>query len=102
MTEIIYMVLPALLIGSGIFYWLSQREKRRVADGQPRLAPWRLVFAALFGLVALFSGGCSLFFSLDALKSNPYVTFPAIMIVGGIPFVISIFLWWLSMRRGKS
>ncbi len=91
-----------LLLGVGLFYWLRERERKRGADGQSRLATWRLVFASIFGLVALFAGGCSLLFVPDAIQGNQYVDPIAILVIGGIPFALAALLLWLSLRRGNS
>ncbi len=88
-----------LAIGAGLFFWLNSREGRRQASGQTPLATWRLVFASIFGLAALFAGGCSLLFVPDAMQGNQYVDPVAILILGGIPFAIAMFIVWLSLRR---
>ena len=94
-------ILLMLAIGVGLFFWLRSREGKRQAAGQTSLATWRLVIASVFGLVALFAGGCSLLFVPDALKGNQYVDPVAILILGGIPFVIAALIVWLSLRRGN-
>jgi hypothetical protein len=91
--------LVVLLLGIGVFLWLKAREDKRAAKGETRLATWRLVVASVFGLIALFSGGCSLFFLPNV--GNQYVDPAAILIVGGIPFAIAAFILWLSLRRGN-
>ena len=86
-----------LLIGAGIFLWLNAREKTRAEKGEPRLAVWRLLLASVFGLVALFSGGCALFFLPSAIKGDQYVDFTVVSILGGIPFAVAaLFVWLLS------
>jgi uncharacterized membrane-anchored protein len=92
-------ILLLLAIGAGLFFWLRSREGKRLAAGQSVLATWRLVLASVFGLVALFAGGCSLLFVPDALKGNQYVDPVAILIVGGIPFAVAALIVWLSLRR---
>lgn len=94
------ILLVFVLIGIGLFLWLRSREDKRASAGETRLATWRLVLASVFGLVALFSGGCSLLFlgSMDGI----YVDFPAILIIGGIPFAIAAILTWLFLRRGTT
>ena len=92
-------VIALIAIGLGLFYWLNKREEGRAARGESKLATWRLAVASVFGLLALFSGGCSLLFlgSMD----GQYVDFPAILIIGGIPFLIAGLIVWLSLRRGN-
>ncbi len=94
-------ILLMLAIGTGSFFWLKSREGNRQASGQTSLATWRLVVASVFGLVALFAGGCSLLFLPDAVKGNQYVDPVAILVLGGIPFAIAAFIVWLSLRRGN-
>jgi multisubunit Na+/H+ antiporter MnhB subunit len=99
MLSLIFFVVA---IGAGLFYWLYTREEKRSATGKSRLATWRLLLATLFGLVALFAGGCSLLLVPSALRGDQYVDAGAILVLGGIPFAVSAFIWWLSLRRGKS
>lgn len=96
------MILMAFLaVGIGAFLWLRNREVNRAAEGQNRLATWRLLLASFFGLIALFAGGCSLLFVPDAMKGNQYIDPVAILIIGGIPFAIATLIVWLSLRRGS-
>ena len=90
-----------ILLGVAVFLWLLSRERKRAAKGEPRLANWRLVFAAIFSMVALFSGGCSLLFIPDAIRGTQYIDSGAVLIIGGVPFAISALLLWLSLRRRK-
>jgi hypothetical protein len=102
MTGISSFILIAFLaIGVGFFLWLRGREQKRETGGQSRLATWRLVVAAIFGLVALFSGGCSLLFVPSAAQGDVYVQPVAILIIGGIPFAVASFILWLCLRRGN-
>ena len=96
---LILLVLAAVGIGS--FYWLLTRERQRSEAGQTRLATWRLVFAAVFGLIALFSGGCSLLFVPSAVRGDQYVDPVVILVIGGVPFAIAALVVWLSLRRGN-
>ncbi|MFO1034824.1 MAG: hypothetical protein U1E15_12400 [Hyphomicrobiales bacterium] len=90
-----------LLIGAGIFIWLNAREKTRAEKGETRLAAWRLLLAAVFGLVALFSGGCSLLFLPSAFRGDQYADFAVIGVLGGIPFAVAALLIWLLLHRWK-
>jgi hypothetical protein len=71
--------------------------------GQPsrRLPIWRVIVAVVFGLLAVFSGGCSLLFIPDVLRGNQYIDWSVVAVVGGVPFVISAVIVWLSLRAGK-
>lgn len=95
------ILLVLALVGVGLFMWLLTRERKRAEGGQSRLATWRLVIAAVFGLVALFSGGCSLLFVPAAIKGDQYVDPAAILVIGGVPFVVAALILWLSLRRGN-
>jgi uncharacterized membrane protein YbhN (UPF0104 family) len=88
-----------LLVGVGIFLWLRSREQKRAGSGQTSLATWRLVLATVFALVALFSGGCSLLFIPDAMKGTQYVDPAAVLVIGGVPFALSVLFLWLSLKR---
>jgi hypothetical protein len=80
---------PLLLIG--ILWWLLERhERRRAGEGKPRHSGLRLFFASAAILLALFSGGCSLLFGLNA--DGQYVTPESIAVIGGIPFLAGL-LW---------
>jgi hypothetical protein len=80
------------------------REKRRAAGGRSRFGVFRMLLAAVAAGVAIFSGGCSLFFLANLSVSGPqqYLDWTVVLIVGGIPFAIAALIWWLSMRRGKT
>ncbi len=98
METLIPLVL--ILAGIGFFVWLNGREGKRQADGQPRLATWRLLLAALFGMTVLFSGGCSLIFVADSLNGNQFVGPGIVFLLGGIPFLLACLFLWLCLRRG--
>ncbi len=99
MSELLFLV--PLVVGVGLFLWLSAREKKRAAEGQSRLAVWRLILAAIAGLVVLFSGGCSLMLVPDAMSGNQYIDPIAILVIGGIPFGVAAVILWLALRRGN-
>jgi hypothetical protein len=89
-----------LLLGVGLFFWLRSREQQRRAKGQPALPAWRLALASVAALITIFSGGCSLIFVPDAVSGNRYIDPMAVLVIGGVPFAIAAFVWWLCMRRG--
>lgn len=97
----VLFILALVLVGAGIFHWLRSREEKRTVAGQPRLSTWRLVLATIFGLVALFAGGCSMLFVPAAMQGDIYASPMAILIIGGIPFAVAAFIVWLSLRRGN-
>ena len=98
----ILILFVIVLMGVGIFLWLNAREQKRAEKGGTRLAVWRPLLATVFGLVALFSGGCSLAFLPSALRGDQYVDFAAVGILGGIPFAIAALILWLSLRRPRA
>ncbi|AJQ93004.1 hypothetical protein [Gynuella sunshinyii] len=58
-------------------------------------------------LGAVFTGGCTLFFAIGSISdgtiSQRYV--PWILMIGGVPFILSVLLIWLVKhisRRGQS
>lgn len=94
-------ILGLVVCGAILFFVLQRREQGLADKGSPRLATWRIILATVFGLVALFAGGCSLVFLPDALSGNQYIDPVAVLIIGGIPFAIACFIVWLSLRRGN-
>jgi hypothetical protein len=101
MILVIFIVVSIVLL----WYFLDWREKKRVAAGLPRLSVVRLFFATVAMLATLFSGGCGAFFTfswiMDGMRSGSYAGWEVIAILSLPPFIIGIFVWWLSMRRGN-
>jgi hypothetical protein len=91
-------------IGLSIWVLLERREKARVDNNLPRLAGWRLVIAAAAAIVMLFSGGCSLIFMAELFQGmgQQYFDIWVVLIVGGIPFLVGLLIWWLALRRGRA
>jgi hypothetical protein len=96
------LIAVAVVIGAACFAWLYSRENKLAASGESRLATWRLFLATLFGLIALFSGGCSLAFLPSALRGDPYVPIMLVLVIGIFPCALAVLFWWLSLRRRKS
>ena len=100
------IILIALLVVGGIWYFLNLREEKRVATGLPRHSGLRLVFAAVAALTILFSGGCGLAFLFswiaDGMRPSDYVGWEIITILSLPPVLIGLLIWWLAMRRGHS
>lgn len=96
-------ILVLLLVVLGIWYLLDRREKNRLANGQPRHSPLRLIFASFAILTVLFSGGCGGIFLAswiaDGMPANGYVSLEIIAVLSLPPLLISLFVWWLAMRR---
>jgi hypothetical protein len=90
-------IFALILAGAVIWFALDRRENKRSEAGQSRHSAIRLVFAAAALLIMLFAGGCSLVFL--ASMDGTYVSIPAILTIGGPPFVAGLVMWWLSMRR---
>jgi hypothetical protein len=94
------LILVPLLAVAACWWLLNARETRRAASGLQRHSALRLIVIAIFGLAALFSGGCSLVLLAPLLQGpQQYLDVYAVTIVGGIPFAISALIWWLFMRR---
>ncbi len=97
-------ILFLLAVGAAIWFALDRREKSRAALGHPRIGGIRLIFAAAAAILMLFSGGCSLLIMADLMQGRggqQYVDVPTVLIIGGLPFVIGLVIWWLSMRRKR-
>ena len=52
----------------------------------------------------LFTGGCSLLFLSDfAMRGGDgYVNVPMILVIGGVPFLIGLVVWWLAAKVGRA
>ena len=97
---LVTLILVLILLGVVLWWLLDRHEKRRLASGLPRHSGIRLAFGAAALLTMLFSGGCSLLFGLNA--DGQYVSWPAVLIVGGPPFLIAALVWWVAMRRSTA
>ncbi len=99
----IELAIGLIFAGGLIWVFFNWRENRRAGAGLPRHSGLRLIFVAIAALTALFSGGCSLIFLAswiaNGTRANDYVTWEAIAVFGGPPFVIGLLIWWLVMRR---
>jgi uncharacterized membrane protein len=97
MSEFLPFIAVGLVIAVGLFLFLRNREKRRAEAGQPALANWRLLLATVAAMVALFSGGCSLVFAGGF--PNDSGVLHVVFLIGVLPCLVAIFVFWLSMRR---
>jgi hypothetical protein len=99
----ISIIVGLIVLAVVLWFAFNYREGLRMKRGQPRHSGLRLVFAAVGACLAIFSGGCSLFLLGDLLMRGPqqYMGWEVVAIVGGIPFAIATFIWWLSMRRAR-
>ncbi len=101
-----FSLVALLIIATGlVWYALERRESRRRAAGLPNHGGIRLIFAAGAMLLMIFAGGCSAIFLFswlaDGASSSGYVTWQAVAVLGGPPFLVGLLVWWLSMRRKK-
>ena len=60
----------------------------------------RWIFAIIGILVMLFAGGCSI--SVMATERMNAEALGVIALIGGIPFVVGLFIWWLAAKVGRS
>ena len=77
--------------------------------GEPKkwyndLSVIRWIFAIFGILTMLFSGGCSVVvlggFIMDG-RGDPSTT-ALILVIGGVPFLIGLAVWWLAAKVGRS
>lgn len=80
---------------------MTESDQQNGAPRQKRLPVWRLLIAIVFGLIALFSGGCSLLMIPDVLRGGQYIDWSVVAVIGGVPFAVSSFIVWLSLRAGN-
>ena len=76
----------------------------KASDAKPRLGTGGLIFAIIGGLIMLFSGGCTLIFAASELQSSGgdfHFGVDGILIFGGVPFVVGLFIWLLAMASRK-
>jgi hypothetical protein len=60
------------------------------------------LFTLIGWLLAILSGGCSLFYGLPMMLSMDVGIIGLVLIYGGIPFAVGLFLVWLGGRvRGR-
>ncbi len=98
-----FAIVGLLGLATVLWFLLERHENRRALAGKPRHSSLRLVIAAVALLLLLFAGGCSLLFISDMSRPGPtYVTWEAVAIIGGIPFALGLFIFWLAMRRTTS
>ena len=61
---------------------------------KPRLTIVRWIFAVVGCLIMFLSGGCMLFFH--------DVVGPTVFVIGGIPLLIGVLIWWLAVDWGRT
>ena len=74
-------------------------------DGKPKLTIIRWIFAIFGGLIMLFCGGCSLLLLGDLASrgrwNDQYVNVEIILVIGGIPFLVGLLIWFLAVKVGR-
>lgn len=74
---------------------------------KPPLTPLRWFFAIVGGLLALYAGGCGLFYTgIGALLSFQGDRYGMIFMIigplmGGVPALIGWLIWWAAVKRGR-
>jgi hypothetical protein len=92
------IIIIGALVLLGVLWWLLDRhERRRAASGLPRHSGLRVLVAACGLLTMLFAGGCAVLFLAN--KDGVYVTWQAVALFAGPPFLAGLLAGWLSLRR---
>lgn len=72
---------------------------------KPKLTVVRWIFAIFGGLIMLFCGGCSLLLLGDLASkgkwADNYVSADMVLLIGGVPFVFGLLVWWLAVKNGR-
>ncbi|MEM7426074.1 MAG: hypothetical protein AAF441_08260 [Pseudomonadota bacterium] len=72
---------------------------------KPRLTVIRWIFAILGALTMIFSGGCTLYFSLIlfayAGQGDNSEVLGLMALFGGLPFFIGLLTWWLAVKVNR-
>ena len=72
---------------------------------KPKLTIIRWIFAVIGALLATFAGGCSLLILGDLASrgrwSDNYVSVEIVLLIGGVPFLLGVFIWWLAVKAGR-
>ena len=75
------------------------------AQDKPKLTVVRWIFAVIGSLIMLFSGGCSLLILGDLASrgrwSDNYVSVEIVLLIGGVPFLLGLLIWWLAVKVGR-
>ena len=75
------------------------------APDKPKLTVVRWIFAVIGALIMLFSGGCSLLILGDLASrgrwSDNYVSVEIVLLIGGVPFLLGLLIWWLAVKVGR-
>ena len=72
---------------------------------KPKLSIVRWIFAVVGALLAMFAGGCSLLLLGElAAKGRwqaDYVSVDMVLVIGGVPFLLGVLIWWLAVKVGR-
>ena len=73
---------------------------------KPKLTVIRWIFAIFGGLIMLFCGGCTLVLLAEMASKGKwrdnYVSVEMILVIGGVPFLFGLLIWWLAVKAGRS
>ena len=76
-----------------------------IPQDKPKLTIIRWFFAVIGALLAIFAGGCSLLILGDLASrgrwSDNYVSVEIVLLIGGVPFLLGVFIWWLAVKAGR-
>ncbi|NNF80919.1 MAG: hypothetical protein HKN05_23095 [Rhizobiales bacterium] len=75
-------------------------------EDKPKLTVIRWIFAVVGALIMVFCGGCSLLILGDLASrgrwSDNYVSVEIVLLIGGVPFLVGLLIWWLAVKVGRS
>ncbi|MCP5084329.1 MAG: hypothetical protein GY948_21785 [Alphaproteobacteria bacterium] len=80
-------------------------NKSSPGQDKPKLTVVRWIFAVVGALIMVFCGGCSLLILGDLASrgrwSDNYVSVEIVLLIGGVPFLVGLLIWWLAVKVGR-
>ncbi len=80
-------------------------NKSDPSQDKPKLTVVRWFFAVIGALIMLFCGGCSLILLGDLASrgrwADNYVSVEIVLLIGGVPFLFGLLVWWLAVKVGR-
>jgi len=80
---------------------MNDKREKQTAENERR-SGWNVAMEVIGWLIIMLSGSCSgVYFLVILLGSKSYLTYDAIILIGGIPMAFGCLLVYLSWRKWK-